>query len=57
MKNTDKYADENVKHYEHIAKDDPQRQTKLKAQRDEFANDAKAGTVLSLSDLMISHGM
>lgn len=56
-KTTDKYADENVKHYEHIRMDDPNRQAKLKAQRDEFERDAKAGTVLSLSDLMISHGM
>ena len=43
--------------YEHIEKDDPNRQAKLAAQRDQFTADAKAGRVLCLSDLMISHGM
>ena len=52
-----KYDMENVKRYEHIAKDDPDRKAKLKAQRDEFEKDTKEGKVLCLSDLMISHGM
>jgi hypothetical protein len=43
--------------YEQIEKDDPNRQAKLAAQRDQFTADAKAGRVLCLSDLMISHGM
>ena len=53
----DRYAMENVKRYEHISADDPNRSAKRKAQRDEFEKDAQAGTVLCLSDLMISHGM
>jgi len=57
MNTTDKYAMENVKRYEHITTDDPNRQEKLKAQRDEFEKDAKAGKVLCLTDLFISHGM
>lgn len=43
--------------YEHINKNDPNRQAKLKEQRDQFENDAKNGKVLCLSDLMINHGM
>jgi len=43
--------------YEHIKSDDPDRQIKRAAQRDQFTADAKAGRVLCLSDLMISHGM
>ena len=43
--------------YEHVAKDDANRKTKLAAQREQFTKDAKAGKVLCLSDLMISHGM
>ena len=46
-----------VKRYEHIEKDDPDRQSKLKAQREEFEKDANAGKVLCLSDLLISHGL
>ena len=42
---------------EHIKADDPDRQAKRAAQRDQFTADAKAGRVLCLSDLMISHGM
>ena len=52
-----KYDMENVKRYEHITKDDLDRQAKLKAQREEFEKDAKEGKVLCLTDLMISHGM
>jgi len=48
---------ENPVHYEHVKKDDPQRQEKLKAQREQFGKDAKAGKVLCLSDLLISHGL
>jgi hypothetical protein len=55
--NKDKYNMDNVKRYEHIDLNDPNRQAKLKAQRDEFEKDAKEGKVLCLSDLMISHGM
>lgn len=55
--NTDADTMDNVKRYEHISQDDPNRQAKLKAQRNEFEKDAKEGTVLCLSDLMISHGM
>lgn len=43
--------------YERVAADDPDRQAKLKAQREKYEQDAKAGQVLCLSDLMISHGM
>ena len=43
--------------YEHVPTDDPNRKEKLKAQRRQFEKDAKAGKVLCLSDLMISHGM
>lgn len=43
--------------YEHIAEDDPARQEKREAQREQFGKDAAAGRVLCLSDLMISHGM
>jgi hypothetical protein len=43
--------------YEHIKADDPDRKAKRAAQRDQFTADAKAGRVLCLSDLMISHGM
>lgn len=48
---------EDVKRYERIKLDDPDRAAKLKAQRAEFLEDAKAGTVLCLSDLMRSAGM
>jgi len=48
---------DNVKRYEHITLDDPNRKEKLKTQRDEFEKDAKAGKVLCLTDLFISHGM
>ena len=43
--------------YEHVSADDPDRQAKRAAQREQFEKDAKAGRVLCLSDLMISHGM
>ena len=43
--------------YERIDPNDPDRAAKLKAQREKFEQDAKAGKVLCLSDLMISHGM
>ena len=43
--------------YEHVNADDPDRQEKRAAQRRQFTVDAKAGRVLCLSDLMISHGM
>ena len=52
-----KYEMENVKRYEHVAMDDPNRSAKLAAQRDEFEKDAKAGKVVCLTDLFISHGM
>lgn len=45
-----------VVHYEHINKDDPQRQEKLEAQREQFGNDAQAGKTICLTDLLISHG-
>jgi len=48
---------ENPIRYEHIKSDDPDRQAKRAAQRDQFTADAKASRVLCLSDLMISHGM
>lgn len=48
---------ENPIRYEHIDPKDPDRQAKLAAQRAKFEKDAKAGKVLSLSDLMISHGV
>ena len=47
----------NLIRYEHIKADDPDRKAKRAAQRDQFTADAKAGRVLCLSDLMISHGM
>jgi len=43
--------------YEHISATDPDRRAKRAAQREQFTKDAKAGKVLCLSDLMISHGM
>lgn len=43
--------------YKHISADDPDRQAKRAAQREQFGKDAAAGRVLCLSDLMISHGM
>ena len=43
--------------YEHVSADDPDRQAKRAVQRRQFTVDAKAGRVLCLSDLMISHGM
>ena len=43
--------------YEHVNAADPDRQEKRAAQRRQFTVDAKAGRVLCLSDLMISHGM
>lgn len=43
--------------YEHIDPTDPDRKAKRAAQREQFTKDAKAGKVLCLSDLMISHGM
>jgi len=43
--------------YERIKNDDPERQAKLAAQRDQFEKDAQSGKVLCLSDLMCSHGM
>ena len=43
--------------YEHIKSDDPDRQIKRAAQREQFEKDAKAGRVLCLTDLMISHEM
>jgi len=43
--------------YERIPDDDPQRQAKLAAQREQFSQDAESGKVLCLSDLMCSHGM
>ena len=48
---------EDVIRYEHIQKDDPERGAKLAKQREQFSQDAKAGKVLCLSDLMISHGL
>ena len=47
----------NVKRYEHISKNDPNRQAKLKAQRDQAEKDAESGEMICLSDLFISHGM
>jgi len=46
-----------VVRYERVAKNDPDRAAKLRKQRQQFTEDAKAGKVLCLSDLMISHGM
>ena len=57
IKEQDKYKMENVKRYEQIPLNDPNRKEKLKAQRDEFEKDAKEGKVLCLTDLFISHGM
>ena len=48
---------ENPIRYEHIKPDDPNRQEKLAKQRQQFEDDAKAGNVVCLSDLMISHGL
>ena len=48
---------DNPLRYERVKKDDPNRQAKLAAQRDQFTADAQSGKVLCLSDLMISHGM
>ena len=48
---------ENPIRYEHIEKNDPNRQAKLAAQREQFGKDAAAGRLLCLSDLMISHGI
>jgi len=48
---------ENPIRYERIDSDDPDREAKQAAQREKFSKDAKAGNVLCLSDLMISHGM
>ena len=53
----DKYKMENVKRYEHITMNDPNRKEKLEIQRNEFEKDAKEGKVLCLTDLFISHGM
>ena len=43
--------------YEQVKADDPKRQEKLKAQRDQFEADAGAGKVIDLTSLMISHGL
>jgi len=43
--------------YERVKSDDPNRHAKLAAQREKFEQDAQAGKVLCLSDLMCSHGM
>jgi len=48
---------ENPIRYEHVKRDDPNRQEKLAKQRQQFEDDAKDGRVLCLSDLMISHGL
>jgi len=48
---------ENPIRYEHIKRDDPNRQEKLDQQRKQFEQDAKDGMVLCLSDLLISHGL
>lgn len=47
----------NTMRYEYVEKSDPDRQSKLAAQREQFSLDARAGKVLCLTDLMISHGM
>jgi len=59
MNDTSKLAgtDKNPIRYERVKEDDPNRHAKLAAQRAKFEQDAKAGKVLCLSDLMISHGM
>ena len=43
--------------YERIEDNDPDRKAKLKKQLSQFDEDAKAGKVLCLSDLMCSAGM
>jgi len=43
--------------YEWVDPKDPKRQEKLAEMRQQFEDDAKAGKVLCLSDLMIAHGM
>ena len=43
--------------YEHLDKSDPDYKKKMRAQLDQFEQDAKSGKVLCLSDLMISAGM
>jgi hypothetical protein len=50
-------TDRNPVRYEHVSRTDPDRAQKLEAQREQFTQDAKAGRVICLSDLMISHGM
>ena len=46
-----------VVRYEHLDKSDPDYKEKMRAQLDQFEQDAKSGKVLCLSDLMISAGM
>lgn len=43
--------------YDRIEKTDPDYKAKMDKQRDQFGKDAKAGKVLSLTDLMINAGM
>lgn len=57
LKNGNSGTSENPIRYERVTAGDPDRAAKLKAQREKFEQDAKAGKVLCLSDLMISHGM
>lgn len=42
--------------YRRIEREDPGRQGKLKAQREQFERDAKSGKVVCLTDLLINHG-
>ncbi|OQA82153.1 MAG: hypothetical protein BWY28_03268 [bacterium ADurb.Bin236] len=43
--------------YEEIKRDDPNRQAKLAAQREQFEADARSGKILCLSDLLCNHGL
>ena len=56
-KRTGKGTYDDVVRYERVTEDDPERREKLAKQREQFEQDAKAGKVLCLSDLMCSHGM
>ena len=40
-----------------IKKDDPERQTKLEAQREQFSKDAGEGKIICLTELFASHGL
>lgn len=48
---------ENPVRYERLEKSDPNYREKFAAQLDQFEEDAKAGKVVCLSDLMCSAGM